>query len=627
MFRHLHWRIAVPYVALILVATLGLTFYVSDQVRQVRLADLEAQLLSDARLLGDRVAPLLLEEAGSKVLDELARRVAAPLDARVTIIGADGIVVGESHEDRIRMDNHLNRPEVQLALEFGQGSSMRYSATLGYEMMYAAVPIQVGEGPVLGVVRVALPLGEIEANVGHLRQNVLLAGLAMALTAALMAVLIARRSTRPIRQLTKVAERMAAGDLDARQFQSTRDEVGQLTRAFNHMAGQIREQVTTLAEERGRLAAVLAHMADGVLITDGFGQVELINAAAERLLDTSEAAALGVTFARVAPYHLLIEMWKACQEDGEEQIDTVEVSQQGLFLQAIITPFKEADTEGYLVILQDLTRIRRLETVRRDFISNISHELRTPLAGIKALVDTLRGGAIKDRPAAKRFLKRMDAEVDTLTQMVEELLELSRIESGRAPLRLVPTPVPDIVIPPVDRLRPQAERAGLELAVLLAPHLPQVAADAERARLVLTNLVHNAVKFTPPGGKVTVSTRSFEDEPSRIDSGGRPQDTVEKALDAMTSEHSTPDSKVQSGIREVVFSVEDTGVGIPTEDLPRVFERFYKADRARSGGGTGLGLAIAKHIVQDHGGRLWAESVEGRGSTFYFTLPVATEPG
>jgi two-component system phosphate regulon sensor histidine kinase PhoR len=482
---------------------------------------------------------------------------------------------------------------------------MRYSATLGYEMMYAAVPIrpataQGSEGPVLGVMRVALPLGEIETNADRLRHQIMLAGLGVALVAALLAVLIAGRTTRPVRQLTEVAERMAAGDLDARQFPASRDEVGQLTRAFNHMADRIREQLTTLAEERGRLEAVLDHMADGVLITGGNGRVELINAAAARLLDTDEERALSHSFAQVAPYHPLIELWKACRERGEEQVDMVEVSRHGLFLQAIVTPFgyrssqeeqgeplDEAGAEGYLVILQDLTRVRRLETVRRDFISNISHELRTPLAGLKALVDTLRGGAIKDRRAAKRFLKRMDAEVDTLTQMVEELLELSRIESGQAPLRMAPTLVSEVVVPPVDRLRPQAERAGVEFTVLLPAELPPVLVDAERARLVLTNLVHNAIKFTPPGGQITVGA--------------------------------------QPAGEDITISVQDTGVGIPADDLPRIFERFYKADRARSGGGTGLGLAIAKHIVQGHGGRIWAESIEGEGSTFYFTLPVATE--
>jgi two-component system phosphate regulon sensor histidine kinase PhoR len=339
-------------------------------------------------------------------------------------------------------------------------------------------------------------------------------------------------------------------------------------------------------------------MADGVLITDRYGEVRLANAAAARLLDTSEERALGRSFAQVARYHALIELWRQCRERGEEQVEMVEVSRRALLLQAIITPFgyrrdggaegaANGSAEGYLVILQDLTRIRRLETVRRDFISNISHELRTPLAGLKALVDTLRGGAIKDRPAAKRFLKRMDAEVDSMTQLVEELLDLSRIESGQAPLHLAPATVTDVVIPPVDRLTPQAERSGLELSASVPHHLPLILADVEQARLVLTNLVHNAVKFTPPGGRIVVSAR---------ESGG-----------------------------EIEFSVQDTGVGIAAEDLPRVFERFFKADKARSGGGTGLGLAIAKHVVQGHGGRIWAESIEGSGSTFFFTLPLATK--
>jgi two-component system phosphate regulon sensor histidine kinase PhoR len=311
----------------------------------------------------------------------------------------------------------------------------------------------------------------------------------------------------------------------------------------------------------------------------------MINAATARLLDTTAEQALGHSFAQVAPHHQLIELWKRCHEEGVEQVETVEISHHDLFLQVVVTPFQEAGAQGYLVILQDLTRIRRLETVRRDFISNISHELRTPLAGLKALVDTLQGGAIKDPPAAKRFLKRMDSEVDALTQMVQELLELSRVESGQVPLLLEPTSAAEVVQPPVDRLRPQAERAGLELIALLPPHLPLVLADVERAQMVVTNLIHNAVKFTPPGGKVTVG--------------------------------------VAAEGEEALFSVSDTGVGIPAEDLARIFERFYKADRARSGGGTGLGLAIAKHLIQGHGGRIWAESIEGEGSTFYFTLPRA----
>jgi two-component system phosphate regulon sensor histidine kinase PhoR len=335
-------------------------------------------------------------------------------------------------------------------------------------------------------------------------------------------------------------------------------------------------------------------MADGVLITDRDGQVQLINPAATHLLNTSAGAAQGRPCAQVLRHHQLIELWQNCSRQRQEQTEVVEMGRLGLFLRVITTPLsagspeggQEAGQHGCLIILQDLTQMRRLETVRRDFISNISHELRTPLASLKALVDTLRDSALDDPPAAQRFLNRIETEVDALTQMVQELLELSRIESGQVPLRLVATPVADVVLPSVERLHPQAERANLKITINLPDDLPPVLADAERLQQVVTNLVHNAIKFTPAGGQVTIAAEPAGDE--------------------------------------VVISVRDTGIGIPADDLPRIFERFYKADRARSSGGTGLGLAIAKHLVQAHGGRIWAESVEGQGSTFYFTLPISS---
>jgi two-component system phosphate regulon sensor histidine kinase PhoR len=349
-------------------------------------------------------------------------------------------------------------------------------------------------------------------------------------------------------------------------------------------------------------------MADGVLITGGDGHVHLINPAAARLLGTDEQTALGRPFALVAHDYRIIDLWQRCYRQGEEQFESVEMGRQGPFLHAIATPLRDAGPQACMVILQDLTRVRRLETVRRDFISNISHELRTPLASLKALVDTLRDGALEDPPAAHRFLDRMDTEVDALTQMVRELLELARIESGQVPFRLNAVSVEDVVGPPVERLRPQAERADLQLSVDLPPDLPPVLADVERARQVITNLVHNAIKFTPAGGQVGVSGLRFQ---VAKDGGVRPE-TVNVKPDPF------PPGEW------VLIAVRDTGVGIPAEDLPRIFERFYKADRARSGGGTGLGLAIAKHIVQGHGGRIWAESIEGKGSTFYVAFPTLT---
>ena len=238
-----------------------------------------------------------------------------------------------------------------------------------------------------------------------------------------------------------------------------------------------------------------------------------------------------------------------------------------------------------LLVFQDLTRVRKLETVRRDFVSNVSHELRTPLASLKALTETLQEGALEDPPAARRFLKRMETEIDNLTQMVRELLELSRIESGRIPLNRKPIDPCALAAPAVERLQVQAERAGLRLAMDCPDALPQVLADAERIEQVLVNLIHNAIKFTPAGGSIDLSAEQVADK--------------------------------------VVFSVRDSGVGIPAEVLPRIFERFYKVDQARTGGGTGLGLSIARHIVDAHGGQIWAESKEKAGSTFSISLPLA----
>jgi len=585
-FSRIRWRILFPFVALILITMSAVTLYGLDVLRETYLDSLEATLFSQATLLADRMADPLV--SSPQTIQPLTERYGDLLEARVTVIDPAGRVLGDTAQDPAEMDNHLRRPEVQQAMGAGEGTSLRLSNTLGYEMMYVAVPVRAGE-ETLGVVRVALPVHDIRAAVARVRGAIVAGSVLATLFATGLAYIIADRIVVPIRRLTDVVERMAAGDLRARLLPTTRDEVGALTRSFNAMVDRLRAMISSLDNERGRLAAVLDHMADGVLITDGEGRVRLANPAAVRILGLSPGAALGRRLAEVVRQHEIIALWRQCNEASEEQTELVEVGRQGSFVQAIVTPLGGAEPGACLVILQDLTRVRQLETVRRDFISNISHELRTPLASLKALSETLQDGALEDPPAARRFIDRMDIEVDALTQMVQELLELSRIESGQVPVRLTPVALGDVVIPAVERLRPQAVRAGLALTVEVDPQGPLVLADTERIQQVVTNLVHNAIKFTPAGGSVRVYAVVGEDEATVL--------------------------------------VQDTGVGIPSEDLARIFERFYKADRARTGGGTGLGLAIAKHIVQAHGGTIGAESVEGRGSTFHFTLPLAASVG
>jgi two-component system phosphate regulon sensor histidine kinase PhoR len=263
----------------------------------------------------------------------------------------------------------------------------------------------------------------------------------------------------------------------------------------------------------------------------------------------------------------------------------LEIGSEHQFLQVVAMPLKISQPGSTLMLFQDLTQLRRLETVRRDFISNVSHELRTPLASLKALAETLQEGALEDPPAASRFILRMETEIDNLTQLVNELLELSRIESGKLSLSFHRIQPCELLKPALERMSLQAERAGLELSLECPDELPPVFADPNRISQVMINLVHNAIKFTPPGGRITVS--AYQD------------------------------------INNIVFFVRDTGVGIARKDLGRIFERFYKADQARTGGGTGLGLSIARHMIESHGGYIWAESENGVGSTFYFSLPIA----
>jgi two-component system phosphate regulon sensor histidine kinase PhoR len=355
----------------------------------------------------------------------------------------------------------------------------------------------------------------------------------------------------------------------------------ELSNAVKTLALTLSVRTSVVDAERARLATVLDQMTDGVLIADAAGRVQFANPAVDRLFETKDV--IGRTVAEVLRQHQLIEAWQRCQQTGEIQTESAERPARRQFLQLITIPDRE--TGSSLLLVQDLTRVRRLETVRRDFISNVSHELRTPLASLKALTETLQEGALEDPPAARRFISRIETEVDALTQMATELLELSRIESGQVPLEFKRVPASSLLLSAADRMRMQAERAGLVLRIEDSVILPEVRADPPRLEQVLVNLIHNAVKFTHPGGEVVLSAK------------------MERAF--------------------VCFAVRDTGVGIPEEDLTRIFERFYKADRARSGGGTGLGLSIARHIVEMHAGKIWVESLEGRGSTFFFTIPIA----
>ncbi len=585
MFRSINWRIAVPFILLILVSMGILGIYLTSSVRNTQIGNLRFHLKEEAKIIAEASLPLL---SGSGDVDALAKKLGQQIDARITIIAPDGKVLGDSQENPVDMENHVTRPEVKDALASGLGESTRYSTILKQQMLYVAVPIS-DQGRLVGVARAALSLGAVEQAVNHITMTVILAMVAIALLAMLAAGFIARAITRPIRELTRVSKEIAAGRLGQKAVKQTRDEIGQLARAFNEMSANLHRMLETVSSEKSKLATVLTNMADGVIMTDVEGNILLTNKAAEKLFGFGEDKVIAKPLIEAAYDHEVDAVLKQCLKVGKEQVTQFETGITRRFLRAIAVPVADGRATRVLLLFQDLTEARNLQTMRRELIGNVSHELRTPIAGIKAMVETLRSGAVDDKEAAKNFLARIDGEVDRLAQIVSELTELSRIETGRAQLKMKLVNLNSLIEEVISQLDPLAEKQGVTLSTAPAPELPAIMVDEDRIRQTVINLVHNAVKFNRPNGKVTVSTRVNADS--------------------------------------IVVEVVDTGIGISQDDLPHVFERFYKADKARSGSGTGLGLAIAKHTVLAHGGDICVHSEEGRGSTFSFSLPLKTHSG
>lgn len=538
------------------------------------------QVVSRAIELG-RDPALIAAWGDPAALASVITNWAAATGAQITAIDSYGRILAIT--GGASADGAAAQPAPEVVAAMAKAEPQR-AAPGGNVANSVAVPVRVNGVP-SGVLRWVLPDTPVTLPDGQL--------LALALVMLTATVLLGLLATYlygthegALHRLRLTLMRLLTGEPDARAPLVETGEMGEVSRLLNRYIERSAKQLRRRQTERERLNAVLNAMTDGVIMLNRQGNVTLINPAAAQLLRTPLETALRHSFVQLVRDHRIAEVWFQCYRSGEPRSASIELNPDAHY-QVAVTPFAFGADPGYLVLLQDLTHVHRLETVRRDFVSNISHELRTPLASIKALVDTLRDGALDDPPAAQRFLNRMEVEVDEMTQMVAELLELSRIESGQSPLRLSTIGVQALIAPAAERLRPQAERANLELIVAIPEDLPEILVDIDRLRAVVVNLVHNAVKFTPPGGQITVS-----------------------AYRTAT---------------EIVVSVADTGTGIPADDLHRIFERFYKADRARSGGGTGLGLAIAKHTVLAHHGRVWVQSEERKGSTFYVSLPLVKQ--
>jgi two-component system phosphate regulon sensor histidine kinase PhoR len=406
--------------------------------------------------------------------------------------------------------------------------------------------------------------------------------LASLIITVIAALLISHSISAPLNKIISAVKNPLLAEKAFYSGIKSRDEIGKLARVLDQKAIDSENRISDLKRAYDDLSIIISDMSDGIIVVDRDRTVTMINDAAQKMLDINEKNTIGRTFIEAVLDYEINNMLQLCLQNRQKQTGLVITGPRRQTLGIAVTPMPH--NQGCLILLQDLTDIQRFERERRDFLTNISHELRTPLSSIKALAETLKDGAMEDKKVAADFLGKIDFEVDRLYHMVLELGELSRIESGEGGLNRESFAVNEFLKQIESRLQTQIKRAGLTLKLDVEKDLVLRNADKNRMEQVIVNLLQNAIKFTPPGGTIVVSSRA--------------------------------------GTQDIMFSVADTGIGISREELPRIFERFYKSDKARGGGGTGLGLSIAKKIVEAHGGNVRAESIEGRGSTFYFTLPL-----
>jgi two-component system phosphate regulon sensor histidine kinase PhoR len=562
--------------------------YVSRALEAQSVARLRGTLVTQAGLLQDVLAPSLDGSTGGPGLQARVQRHARILGGRVTVIGSDGTVLAESDRDSVReIENHADRPEVRQALAGGVGSAVRRSATVGRDLLYVAVPLERTGRP-RAVLRLALPTQDVEDARALVRATVAAGALLAVGVAVVVGLFVSRRVTRPVREMEAAARRMAEGDFAQSVPVSGNDEIAALGVALNRTAVALREKIERLDDEQGKVRTILDGMIEGVVALDDRGRVILLNPAARSMFGVTDGEA-GRPFLEVIRQKGLLDLVEEVRTLGAPARHELELGPPvNRVVAARGAPLGLGPgAPGVLLVVHDVTELRRLERVRSEFVANVSHELRTPLTCIKGYLETLLDGALDDRTHARRFLEVAGTHAERLDRLIDDLLELSNIESGRVTLAPMRLDLGDVVTSVAAMFERQAAQKTQGIDRSVPPGL-SVRADRDRLVQILVNLVDNAVKFTPEGGRI------------RIEAGPAPDGRVE-------------------------VRVQDTGIGIPSTELPRLTERFYRVDRTRSRevSGTGLGLAIVKHLVQAHGGELRIESELGHGTTVSFTVPAA----
>lgn len=589
--------IAVPYVAALAVVAAALYVFSNRVVAQLYTDTLSEAMLHEVRL----AAELLPWDLNNEAMDRACAVVAAKVGMRVTVISADGAVLGDSESPSAVLENHRDRPEVRAALRDGDGVNVRLKPQINQDLLYRAWRQERIDGVRQErVVRIAAPMRPADAAVGSIRTAIWVGFLLAALAGIIPVWRSSARQSERLAQLlaysTAITEERVPPVIDPGRA----DEMGRLETHLMRMGQELRVRLDDARAEKSKLQAILGGMVEGVLVLDRSGHIVLSNQRADRLFarPLREGEPI-INYSRDPDLQALLRaVIRSHSNESLMQELTLKVGEREETLQVTGAPLAEPGREPqrFVLVFHDVTDLKHLERVRRDFVANVSHEIRTPLTAVRGYAETLRNGAINDPERALTFLDVIERHSERLTRLTDDLLALSDLELGRAAMRHGRTNLGPVIDTAMDVVRGKAEKRGVRLVRDISPDLKALVADQDRLVQVLVNLIDNAVKYTEAGGSVTVSASTGP--PPRINGHVSDRDGVE-------------------------LRVTDTGIGIPSQDLPRLTERFYRVDKARSRdlGGTGLGLAIVKHIVQAHDGILRIESEVGRGTTVRVWLP------
>jgi two-component system phosphate regulon sensor histidine kinase PhoR len=542
------------------------------------------------KLSGDDAALMAAYSKEAVMLKNLA-------DTRITYVREDGKVLGDSDQDPAAMDNHHDRPEIAEARANGFGDAIRFSDTLKKNMLYVAMrldqPDRAG-----GYLRLAMSLEDVEATVRQVWYFLIIGLIVLFVLAGIVSYRIARGLTSPIEKITRVAKQITNMNYKARVHMRRNDEVGQLGHAINRMADSLQLQMNRITENENRLRSVLENMTSGVMMIGPDERIVLLNPAAEELLGFTAEELLGKKYDEAKQQYEFTKLIRECIDTREHLRDEMIFyypAERILDINLSPIAYEGDEWAGVLIVLHDITAVRRLERMRSEFVANVSHELKTPVAAVKGFAETLLAGALNDKETAKQFLQIIFDESERLNRLIGDILELSKIESKRIPLHFSPVDMQSFVENTIHMMRPEANKKHIELQSQV-PDGMYVEADEDRLRQIFINLLSNGIAYTPEGGKVKVRV-----EPAAPAAGG-----------------------AEGEDERVRIIIQDTGIGIPKKDLPRIFERFYRVDKARSrsSGGTGLGLSIVKHLVELHQGTIKVDSEPGVGTKFTIELPV-----